>query len=298
MGTWKSCVLPHFLNYLRYISAASQLQALQASLNRSLSTTLHVYAHPTALLAGADIPPLYITQNLQLAQFRFRLHSSPPATIEHFLWQLWQPLLQLVPLNTIETRIQTTVCHVDMAHRDPASPMSQNVNMAKILNKEKSCKKYLESQCSDQWRKHLELTLSDPPGRVRAYAHWHLHNKNKRSMYKPAPYLTHPSCPYQLELLRLRTQLTIHIIPSHLHYAFKAPQADYQDRVCPHCFDKGTTVLGDEFHIIYHCPATQGVLQQFTAKFQRLTRLLDLPPFASFTPDKKTRMVFGNGTRG
>jgi len=113
-------------------------------------------------------------------------------------------------------------------------------------------------------------------------------------MYKPAPYLTHPSCPYQLELLRLRTQQTIHIIPSHLHYAFKAPRADYQDRVCKHCLDKGTTVLGDEIHIICHCPATKGVLHQFTAKFQGLARLLDLPPFASFTPHEKTRMVLGN----
>ena len=77
LNLWKSCVLPHFLIYLRYISNASQLQALQASLNRSLSTTLHVYGHPTALLAETGIPPLYITQNLQLAQLRFRLHSSP-----------------------------------------------------------------------------------------------------------------------------------------------------------------------------------------------------------------------------
>jgi len=41
-------------------------------------------------------------------------------------------------------------------------------------------------------------------------------------------------------------------------------------------------------------PATKGVLQQFTTKFQGLTRLLDLPPCAFFTPDKKTRMVLGN----
>ena len=110
-------------------------------------------------------------------------------------------------------------------------------------NKEKSYKKYLESQCSDQWRKHLELTLSDPPGRVRAYLNWHLHNKHKRIMYKPAPYLTHLSCPYQLELLRICTQHTILIIPSHLHYAFRAPRAHYQDRVCPHCLDKGSATV-------------------------------------------------------
>ena len=111
LNLWKSCVLPHFLLYLRYISAASQVQTLQAraTINRSLSTTLHVYGHPTALLADTGIPPLYIAQNLQLAQFRFRLHSSPPDTIHPFLWNLWQPLLQVVPLDTLEDRIQTAI---------------------------------------------------------------------------------------------------------------------------------------------------------------------------------------------
>ena len=159
LNLWKSCVLRHFLLYLRYISDASQVQTLQATLNRSLSTTLHVYGHPTALLADTEITPLYITQNLQLAQFRFRLHSSPLDTIQHSLWQLWQPLLQVVPLNTLKYRMQTTICHVDIARRDLASPLPQKITLAKSLNKEKSYKKYLESRCSDQWRKHLELTL-------------------------------------------------------------------------------------------------------------------------------------------
>ena len=91
---------------------------------------------------------LHRTSNLHNSDFDCTPH--PPATIQHFLWQLWQPLLQTVPLNTLETCMQTAVCHVHMAHRDPASPLPQNVNMAKILNKEKSYKKYLESQCSDQ----------------------------------------------------------------------------------------------------------------------------------------------------
>jgi len=55
LNLWKSCVLPHFLIYLRYISNSLQLQALQTSLNRSLNTTLHVYGHPTALLAETGI---------------------------------------------------------------------------------------------------------------------------------------------------------------------------------------------------------------------------------------------------
>jgi len=112
-------------------SAVSQVQTLQATLNRSLSTTLHVYGHPTALLADTGIPPLYITQNLQLAQFRFRLHSSPPDTFQHFLWNLWQPLLQVVPLDTLEDCMQTAICHVDPSRRDPASPLPHNISLAK-----------------------------------------------------------------------------------------------------------------------------------------------------------------------
>jgi len=161
--------------------------------------------------------------------------SCPPPTIQHFLWCLWQPLLQAVPLDTLEDRIQNAVGQVDPPRRNTKSPMPHNVTLSKPHNKEKSYKKYLKTQCSEQWRKHLEIVLSNPPGRVRAYVHWHLHNKHKRSLYKPAPYLTHQSSPYQLELRRIRTQHTIHIIPSHLHYAFWNPQADYQDRVCPYC---------------------------------------------------------------
>jgi len=51
LNLWKFCVLPHFLLYLRYISDETQVKTLQASLNKSLSTIMHVYGHPTALLS-------------------------------------------------------------------------------------------------------------------------------------------------------------------------------------------------------------------------------------------------------
>jgi len=73
LNLWKSCVLPHFLLYLRYISDETQVKTLQASLNKSLSTTMHVYGLPTALFSDTGIPPWYITQNLQLAHLEFRL---------------------------------------------------------------------------------------------------------------------------------------------------------------------------------------------------------------------------------
>jgi len=76
-------------------------------------------------------------------------------------------------------------------------------------------------------------------------------------MYELDPYLTHKSSPYQLELLRIRTQHTIHIIPFHLHYAFRNPRAAYQDRVCPYCLASGARILGDELHIICQCPTSE-----------------------------------------
>jgi len=132
---------------------------------------MQVYEHLKALLSDTGIPPLYITQNLQLAQLRFRLYSSTPTTIQHFLWCLWQPLLQAVPLDTLEDRMQNAVGQVDLPRRDPSSSMPNNVSLSKPHNKEKSYKKYLETQCSDQWRKLLEIVFSNPPRQVRAYVH-------------------------------------------------------------------------------------------------------------------------------
>ena len=282
-----------FLLYLRYLSDASQVQTLQASLNRSLSTTLHVYGHPTALLAETGIPPLYITQNMQLAQLRFRLLSSPPATIQHFLWQLWQPLLKIVPFYILETRMQTAVCHVDTVTLLPLclkmwmwpNPLTKRSHTRNILSPNAliggeniSCLNSVTHQGECE-HKYTGISLT---------------NTNAACISQPHSSPTHPA-PTNSNSNRT------HIIPFHLHYAFRNPRADYQDRVCPHCLVTGTTVLWDELHIICHCPATKGVLEQFTAKFQGLTRLLDLAPFATFKPDEMTRMVhrtppLGRGT--
>ena len=98
-------------------------------------------------------------------------------------------------------------------------------------------------------------------------------------MYKSAPYLTHQSSPYQLELLRICTQHTIHIIPSHLYHAYKNPRADYQDCVCPYCLPSCTQIRGDELHIVCQCPTTKAVLDRFAVKLKHLTRLMDLPHY-------------------
>ena len=44
LGLWKSIVLPHFLQNLRYIHSDTDIKKMQTSLNLSLARVLHVYA--------------------------------------------------------------------------------------------------------------------------------------------------------------------------------------------------------------------------------------------------------------
>ena len=55
------------------------------------------------VLGAPNKSKLWLAYSSQL----FRLHSSPPATIQHFLWQLWQPLLQLVPFGCTTCSLPT-----------------------------------------------------------------------------------------------------------------------------------------------------------------------------------------------
>jgi len=109
INLWKSCVLLHFLLYLRYIHSDSQIQKLQACLNRSLSSTLHVYGHATVLLAEVGIPPLHITQNLQLAQFRYHLSTNQNNIIPHTLYVREQHARAIMHDDTMGRRMHQFV---------------------------------------------------------------------------------------------------------------------------------------------------------------------------------------------
>jgi len=68
-----------------------------------------------------------------------------------------------------------------------------------------------------------------------------------------------------------------------------------------YCLAYGTLILGDEFHIIWQCPATKVVFHMFTAKFQKLTRLLDLPHYLLGRRDHTTNTrepPFGSPPKG
>jgi len=222
INVWKSCVLPRFLLYLRYIHSDSQIQKLQACLNRSLSSTIHVYGHATAPLAEVGRPPLHITQNLQLSQFRYRLNTNQKNIIPHTLYVLReQHARAIMHDDTMRRRMHKAICQVDRDRIDPHTPMPPSVQQAKPQKREKSCRKILEKLCSKQWMQHLQSELLGPPGPLRAYVHWHLSSDTlgrNLGLYRPAPYLTHQNAKFQLEMLRIRTESWIDYIPSHLHY--------------------------------------------------------------------------------
>jgi len=58
LGLWKSTVLPHFLQNLRYIQSTTDVAKLQTIFNLSLARAVHVYGDHTALLVDTAVPPL------------------------------------------------------------------------------------------------------------------------------------------------------------------------------------------------------------------------------------------------
>ena len=248
---WKSCVLPHYLLFLRYLRTDDQIKQLQTSLNQSLSSTLRVGGHYLALLADTGVPPLDITQHLQLAQMRYRISQSPPGSLPHFWWTAWSRMAPSLPDDMLHRRMHRAVCHIDRDRIDPNSPMPPDVLNAKPENREKSYKNFLKIQCSRLWRVELENYTSGLPGRMRTFVCLFLSDK-RQNLYKPAWYLTHNDCVGQLDLLRLRVQAWMDHIPTHRHYGHSGGRREYHDRSCPLCpstplLTGGSTApLGDE----------------------------------------------------
>ena len=154
-----------------------------------------------------------------------------------------------------------------------------------------SYKRFLQFQCSELWRTRLNNHFLSGPGRVSTYVNLFL-DPSRKNLFRPAPYLSDRSNSYQLELLRLRTQGWIDLIPTHLHYGKRGPRLDYAHRCCPHC--QPSQVLGDESHCILSCPATKIVLERWTKDFNGVSRLLDVPLFTSLSPIDRVRVSLGN----
>jgi len=88
LGLWKSIVLPHFLQTLRYIHNNTDINKMQTSLNLSLARVLHVYGGDhTGPLSDTEIPPLQLTRYVHLAHLHFRLTITRPYTLPALLFK-------------------------------------------------------------------------------------------------------------------------------------------------------------------------------------------------------------------
>ena len=110
----------------------TQVKTLQASLNKSLCTAMHVYGHSTVLLSNTGIPPLYITQNLQLAQLGFRLYFLPPLHHPAFPLVLMAATATSSAFRYAEVHMQIALGQVDPPRMDLSSLMPHNVTLFKV----------------------------------------------------------------------------------------------------------------------------------------------------------------------
>jgi hypothetical protein len=287
LNLWKACVLPHLLQNLRYLKE-NQVDSLQTTLNSSLKRTLHVYGHTTALCADMGVPPLQLTQRVQLAQLHFRHTQVHKDSIPGILYDITMSRIQELPPQAMEKLMQQAQRHL---HPQPAQHPPQ-VNQARPGSKEKSYKNWLRVQASNLWRHEL-MTLKSwmlAPGRLKAYVQHNTTDLERVNLYKPAPYLSiHHG--HALDLIRLRTQAWPQYIPTHLHFSGRSGRQDYQDRHCVYCHQQ---TLGDETHIFLRCPATANLISDTATQIDQILRLFDAPPWSSLTDAQRVSILLGN----
>ncbi len=143
LNLWKACVLPHLLQNLRYLKE-NQVESLQITLNSSLKRTLHVYGHTVALCTDMGVPPLRLTQQVQLAQLHFRLTQVYTDSIPGILYEITMSQFQDLPPQAMERLMKQAQNHL---HPQSALHPLQ-VKQALPENKEKSYKNWLRVQAS------------------------------------------------------------------------------------------------------------------------------------------------------
>jgi hypothetical protein len=287
LNLWKACVLPHLLQNLRYLTE-SQVDSLQVTLNSSLKRTLHVYGHPVALCADMGVSPLRLTQQVQLAQLRFRLTRVHKDSIPGTLYEITMTTFQYLPPQAMERLMEKAQNHL---HPQPALQPPQ-VNQALPGNKEKSYKNWLKVQASDLWRRELMFLKlpTQAPGRLPAYVKYNSRDLERVNLYKPAPYLSiHHG--HALDLIRLRAQAWPQYIPTHLHFSGRKARQQYQHRCCEYCHQP--SALGDETHVFLKCPTTAILVSETVDQIHKKLRLFDAPPWSSFTDTQRVSILLG-----
>jgi len=204
LGLWKSIVLPHFLQNLRYIHNNTDIKKMQTSLNLSLARVLHVYGDHTGLLADTGIPPLQLTRYVHLAQIHFRFTITRHDTLPALLCAKLNSSLPLPNLHTstldYHTRYATHAFKID-SQTDPLPDLTSQPPK----NRERAFRNMMRKIISTLWKGQLYNAASthagQPFGRKASYIQIAHDDLQRLDLFKPAQFLR--ILHIQLPLLRL-----------------------------------------------------------------------------------------------
>jgi hypothetical protein len=123
---WKSSVLVHATQYLRYIHSHTQLQKIQTELNKSMQSVFGCVGLPSTLQADLGIPPLVFYQMKQLACSHFRLTNSHKYSIPGQIYAFRTHNLRHLQRSDLENRIIRD-CQTVFSEWSPSEPFPQPV---------------------------------------------------------------------------------------------------------------------------------------------------------------------------
>jgi len=207
---WKSCVLPHATQNLRYLPHTTQVQQVQSALISSLQRTLHCFtpAQITMLEMGL------LRQPEQLISLHFRYTVTHTHLISAHLYTLrcQRKTSHAHPRHSHENRIETTYHRLGLSTSYPGPPtMPMSVALAQPGNRGKSYTTYLKPLVTAEWIR--QLTVAHPPQSPNAtptgltQAHFMIHGPSLcTNLYKIPPYLNICTQRNPMSLTRFRSQ--------------------------------------------------------------------------------------------
>jgi len=210
LGLWKSIVLPHFLQNLRYIHSDTDIK-MQTSLNLSLARVLHVYGDHTGLLADTGIPPLQLTRYVHLPQLHFRLTITRPDTLPALLFKKLNSSLPLPSLHTstLDYHIRYAT-HAFKIHlqTDPLPDMTSQPPK----NRELTFRNMMKKIISDLWKGQLynaaRTHAGQPPGRKASYIQIAHDDLQRLDPFKPAQFYVSPTISFLFFDFELKPPIT------------------------------------------------------------------------------------------
>ena len=129
-------------------------------------------------------------------------------------------------------------------------------------NRERPFRSMIRKIISDLWNGQLYIAAhthaGQSPGRKASYIKITNNDLQRLELFKPAQFLRIPH--NQLPLLRLRTQATSYI-STHLHLSNIHTYTPYAERYCSSCLPGALKILGNEAHILLHCPHSSPLAQ-------------------------------------